>query len=100
MTTRRRRRATTREEAANTLLAQELRRHGLSAKAGRLTLKHRVRHRKIRCGHPLAPEPGWAHRRWYASSFPAARLTNQKLLVCYRLSRLSRVGCRQAELRG
>ena len=31
MTTRRRRRGTTREEAVNTLLAQELRRHGLSA---------------------------------------------------------------------
>ena len=35
MTTRRRRRGTTREEAVNTLLAQELRRHGLDAKAER-----------------------------------------------------------------
>ena len=37
MTTRRRRRATTREEAVNTLLAQELRRHGLSAREERRT---------------------------------------------------------------
>ncbi len=37
MTIRRRRRATTREEVVNTLLAQELRRHGLSARAERRT---------------------------------------------------------------
>ena len=37
MTTRRRRRATAREEVVNTLLAQELRRHGLSARAERRT---------------------------------------------------------------
>ena len=37
MTTRRRRRATTREEAVNTLLAQELRRYGLSAREERRT---------------------------------------------------------------
>ena len=37
MTTRRRRRGTTREEVVNTLLAQELRRHGLSARAERRT---------------------------------------------------------------
>ena len=39
MTTRRRRRATTREEVVNTLLAQELRRHGLPAREERRTLE-------------------------------------------------------------
>ena len=39
MTTRRRRRGTTREEVVNTLLAQELRRHGLDAKAERRSVE-------------------------------------------------------------